>query len=800
MFKYQEVIKDINDLNGDYWIKANAGCGKTTKLVGRFIFLLENGVKPEDILCITYTNASANEMKERIKKTLEQEDIKQIFKNKKIIVDINKLQISTIHSFCYGFLQDKNLLSKHTSILNQNKRMMNKIIDKVIDNISKDSRLEKYIKIISKNLSILDYYKLIKTIIEAQNNFRQLCPKVFDFENKKEMSEEYELNYLLPKQLQELKNFDIISIKCKILNEIKNIKKEILYEFTAGKVRDLYNIDDWYSFVMTTNNEPRKKKPKTNEIVLEKLFSDIQEYFIKKNNIACYKISEAILYIVKEVLRIYDIIKNNSNVITYDDILYETKKIANNGGLTKIKYIMLDEAQDTNPISFDIISHFIDKQGNYSKIFVVGDRKQSIYSFQGANLYYYNKYYNIFKNRSQKGCWHDDVNLNLSYRSKKEILKFVDEFCNNNIEAFDIVTEEIQDLIIEHKTAIQGDGRVEKEYFPVEEDKQSKSEIIDWIENTQNEIKKQQIINKKANELSNKIYEICKTGKTTAIIVPEKNTKNGFAFDVIGYLQEKININLSPELAIKSIYFKDIIAIIKFFVLQNDDINLACVLKSNFFNFTDDELQNLISNKKYTLWENLLSKEWQTKTKKAIFFLKEILLKNNICEIVEAIKNTCAISDIYNVYINILELIITSYIEEDNNIYDIRMFIQYIEEGQFNIKKYIPNVSEGVFFSTIHGVKGLEFDNVILLDFSSKPSSGAKNTSFYEKMLFIESEDNNYFFFKQPKTFAIKEIDDEIERKKNNLLNEKKRLYYVAITRAKNSFFYYYSGEDFLKE
>ena len=85
MFKYQEVIKDINDLNGDYWIKANAGCGKTTKLVGRFIFLLENGVKPEDILCITYTNASANEMKERIKKTLEQEDIKQIFKNKKII-------------------------------------------------------------------------------------------------------------------------------------------------------------------------------------------------------------------------------------------------------------------------------------------------------------------------------------------------------------------------------------------------------------------------------------------------------------------------------------------------------------------------------------------------------------------------------------------------------------------------------------------------------------------------------------------------------------------------------------------
>ena len=197
------------------------------------------------------------------------------------------------------------------------------------------------------------------------------------------------------------------------------------------------------------------------------------------------------------------------------------------------------------------------------------------------------------------------------------------------------------------------------------------------------------IINKKANELSNKIYEICKTGKTTAIIVPEKNTKNGFAFDVIGYLQEKIKINLSPELAIKSIYFKDIIAIIKFFVLQNDDINLACVLKSNFFNFTDDELQDLISNKKYTLWENLLSKEWQTKTKKAIFFLKEILLKNNICEIVEAIKNTCAISDIYNVYINILELIITSYIEEDNNIYDIRMKVNLISKNIYQMYRKV---------------------------------------------------------------------------------------------------------------
>ena len=75
---------------------------------------------------------------------------------------------------------------------------------------------------------------------------------------------------------------------------------------------------------------------------------------------------------------------------------------------------------------WDIISHLKQQNGENSIIFVVGDEKQSIYSFQGADLDYYDKYYNFFKNRTMqdnKQNWHEEVILDISYRSKKEILE-----------------------------------------------------------------------------------------------------------------------------------------------------------------------------------------------------------------------------------------------------------------------------------------------------------------------------------------------------------------------------------------
>ncbi len=789
MKTYSEIVKDINDLEGDYWIRANAGCGKTTKLVARFIFLLENNIKPEDILCITYTNAAANEMKKRIKEKLEQPQINKLFKQKGIYVDINTLQISTIHSFCQNFLQMNGILPKKVNILNSDERLMDKITNKVIDKIASNNKLTKAIQNIAKSNSITEFQNFIKDIISKQNNFRQLNENIFDTKINNDIDIQNFIK-LLPLELQQFKDLNIDNIKQEIINKIKLFPERYMREIFNNNIniKDIYNIDNehWYDLVMTKKHEPRKTIKIAKE--LKNICLDIQTYFIQKNNKLCFDVNLSALIIAKETLKIYEEIKHQMNSITYDDMLYETNKISKKIGLPKIKYIMLDEAQDTNPISFDIISKFTDHEGKPSKIFVVGDAKQSIYSFQGSNLEFYYQYYDMFKTRNlEQEHWHDDVVLDTSYRSKKEILEYVDNFCRQNQEAF---CRNKQEYTIEHKTAIEGEGKVEKLSFNYEIDKAEKTN--NWIEIMQNKLTEQNKIDEKANELSQKIYEICKTGNSTAIIVPKRNTKNGFVFDVIGKLQDKIKVQLSPEFAIKSIYFKDLISIFKFFNLQNDNINLVCILKSNLFNITDKELQEIFTNKKETLWNNLICKQWNNKFKMAIDFLKKILSYNSIIEIQQSINKQCENINpkCYNDSIELLNNIINQYIKEDNNIYDIRCFINYISNASY---KNNEDKATGVVFNTIHGVKGLEFDNVVLLDFESKTASLKDNMFF-----FIDYNNNQRSFFYKTIFFqkqCFQQINNNIEIIKNHLLLEKNRLLYVAITRAKDRFYYFISHQ-----
>ena len=117
-----------NLIDNNIWVNANAGSGKTTLLMKRFLTFLLNGINHNMILCITYTNVAADEIKDRIlskilewsnssdenldKELSEFELINYKIKKDEFIVKAKNLykeiessnkdfQISTIHSFCY---------------------------------------------------------------------------------------------------------------------------------------------------------------------------------------------------------------------------------------------------------------------------------------------------------------------------------------------------------------------------------------------------------------------------------------------------------------------------------------------------------------------------------------------------------------------------------------------------------------------------------------------------------------------------------------------------------------------------
>ena len=817
MVDYNSIIANINDINGNYWIKANAGCGKTTKLVGRFLFLLKNGIKTEDIVCITYTNAGAKEMKDRVINellTLQQCNKAQQVQN----INYNSLQIDTIHGFCQKILIKQKILPENVKIISSNIHEKNRIVRQIIQSISNAKYLENDVYNITKSISYDEFCQIINDVIEKQNNFRELCEEVFDTDiNNNNIQNHKDLSFLLPEEIRYLKNTNLQELtnhindtihktdEYQIIKLFEYIKSRSKTQNTTANDVNIYDLNEWKNIVfLKDKNEPRKE-PKNNmknsfDIAVIHTFREVQNYFITKQNKLSFDSTMALLKIAKHILHEYEKIKKQLNVITYDDILFEAKKIAKQGLLPPIKYLILDEAQDTNPISWEIISNFKQKNGDNSIIFVVGDEKQSIYSFQGANLDYYNKYYYFFKNRTKqenKQNWHDEVILDTSYRSKKEILKQADELCNNNIDAF--CNNNSIGFTIKHKTAVDGKGVVVDKTLILDDDNKEldndKDRIKSWITLLQQKVEEQNRAKQVAESIAEELLNISKQGKTTAIIVPKRNTKKELAFDIIGELQKFANVNFLPELAIKQIYFQDLLAIIKFSILQNDDLNLACLLKSELFGFTDDDLMSIRNKTNELLFNNLLSRNWQEKSKRAVVFLKTIISKYTITDILKEISlfvenNTqCFNIKTYQDAIKRLQEIHTHFLESGENDLNLRSFVDYINGN--NYKNNNIQIKEGIFFSTIHGVKGLEFDNVVLLDFdNSEPK-------FTEKYIFFERKNNDKngtFLYKKNELIFNENntIYYDIEHIKEKQRLENKRLMYVAITRAKNGFYHFH--------
>ena len=94
----------ILELDGNVLVTANPGTGKTRLLALKFISLLEKGLKPEEILCLTFTNKAKKEMEQRILSLLEENKIK---------TDVSKLNIHTFHSYALDYLNQEEVISSN---------------------------------------------------------------------------------------------------------------------------------------------------------------------------------------------------------------------------------------------------------------------------------------------------------------------------------------------------------------------------------------------------------------------------------------------------------------------------------------------------------------------------------------------------------------------------------------------------------------------------------------------------------------------------------------------------------------
>lgn len=383
----------VEYLEGPLLVLAGPGTGKTQLLSSKVAYILKNtDTNPENILCMTFTESGAMNMRERLKKIAGS--------------DGAKVNVATYHAF------GSEILAQYKNYAEDYDRRLDAAIDEVTQFKIVKSIQE---KLDGKDILRGDPIKDIISVISASKsagltakNLAQIAKQ--NIEDSEVLSKVISplLKNVIPRKFRE--SFDrAYQPIYEVLKDyedtqpiLKNIERSI-----GGLTRDLKD-----AILESESEEKIKPLTKWRDKYFEK---DAEGNYRLKDRIANKK-----LLSMAGIMSQYDEYLHKNGLYDFDDMIEEAAKVLKTDSGFKAtlseryQFIMLDEFQDTNPSQFAIIKELTD----YEKplIMAVGDDDQAIYEFQGAlstNLMDFQAHYKA-----------EVIALTENYRSTQEILDF----------------------------------------------------------------------------------------------------------------------------------------------------------------------------------------------------------------------------------------------------------------------------------------------------------------------------------------------------------------------------------------
>jgi ATP-dependent helicase/nuclease subunit A len=841
-----DYYTNASDPNKNIWVSASAGSGKTKLLVDRVIKLLMHGQELQNILCITFTNNAAHEMLHRLKHELtiwfssnneqliqklvslniEPNDInlqkarKLIFK---IIDHTDTINIKTIHSLCQDILTKFPIeanLGFATKLIDENEKEI--FLKKAKRNLLSSELLnDPYIDILIKNMSEFSFSQLIDLILsfdnksiewinieETYSDFIQKIDKSFNIINNLDYSD---IQQIFLNFISYAKNYSEIKVIQQVTAYIKNGSNmndpENLDEIINSIKKLFYTIEGKPKVRILLSNEKKKFPELENSLCI---FRDkIQNFIDQKNTIFNANLSKGLCKLKKLIDSHYSEIKHNNSLIDFNDIVVKSYLLLNNPEIKewikyklgyRYKHVLVDESQDTNLLQWKVIFTLIEEffYQTDTSLFIVGDEKQSIYSFQGSSPILYQAIEKIFVNnffQSQRSI--QKINLNYSFRTGQLILDFVDIIFKkiNNKYSEPITTNYLNHL---SKSSFQNNFI---EIYPVIINPNiHKNNNKEWKIPVQR-IKPYDPAKKTALIIATKInYLLSKSlyrPEEIMILVRKRDKFSQFIISECKKLSIPITgmdkIKLSDNIAIQ-----DLIAFAKFILYPYDDLNLAALLKSPIFNYDETQIFNLCYNRESTIWQRINTDPTYSELKVILKFYLSSSLRNNLYDLYSDLLHTrnykqnfiarlgSEVEEILDEFLNICQKYQNDYH------HSLELFISWLENSQIELKRSLNNYNDQVKIMTIHGAKGLQSKLIILADAVSVPSS--TNNLFWDSQanipIFNGNSENSSKIYLEKKQFH-----------KTQILNEYFRLLYVVLTRAQNHLIIFgYCNQNNIKE
>lgn len=798
------------------WVMASAGTGKTKVLIDRILRLLLEGNDPKHILCLTYTKAAALEMRERLIKKAEQwqiitedslqneleiftqnqvsKDHIEIAKNLFDSLNHSPIAIQTIHSFCQSLLSSFSLeldISPTFKLIDEREKRL--LQQQVCSEILAKNELQEHFDFLSPHIS--ENY-LREILCEAMNERLRLSCLSDPLGKLKALLCDSKSPDLSEQEWHTIKKMAAFSAEFgpKNLQEVAPI-------ILGNDEKSYQNL---FSFFLTKEGEVRKKFTLASaknfdftEDDFQKIGERIQAIYEGISAKEILSINQHLHVCIEATFNLYQLSKKEQGLLDFDDLLLyvQTLLTTNQGWIFekidfRLDHILIDEAQDTSRVQWNIIKnllhHFFDRAGHNNMprtMFVVGDAKQSIYSFQGADPKYYLEVRDYFTHLAEENSHtFNIIDLDLCYRQSPAVLNLVDQV---------FATAEKSQNLLSHTInhyAFRSSSQGLAYHLPLTK-KCDAEDQEPWTIQVNTKIQK----SSHALVIKDLVLSILSEKEilpsTSDVVNPD---------DIMILFQRRSSLMQETYDALKEVGISctschhgdvlshlavlDLLSILKFVALKEDNFNLACLLRSPLFNIDESLLQQLCTNGKSSLFQKLLmTEECHEIIGRFTEYLELFQSADSLYDFCSKLVHEIAPVMVGHFGEQVLDLYeeFLSYVLEasQKGITEIDAFISYITTLSPNSKNQKGN---GVNLMTVHGSKGLEAPIVIVAD-ATASLVNAQNSLIFE---------DDFYFLRTSHT-PLKKLK-AIE--KDNDIAESHRLLYVALTRAKDHIFI--AGEE----
>ncbi|MDB5565057.1 MAG: helicase/exodeoxyribonuclease subunit [Tardiphaga sp.] len=794
-----------SDPTSSVFVSANAGSGKTYVLVNRVIRLLLDGVPPEKILCVTFTKAAAANMAERVFTTLghwvtlDDVALDLAIRNAGIATPSPKLRmrarelfacaletpgglkVQTIHALCTRLLQqfpfEANVPARFSVLddRDQNEMMERASLAVLLQAAAApDSAEGRALAIAMTSAADVTFRDVVREASLSRDQFLAWTERAGSVEAAmaqlsnalgvapSDSTEAVELEIIdgpnLPRERWEA----AIAI---FETGTSNDEKQAIRLCEALALDGSAQVDEYLRVFFTDKMEPRKALA-TKKIAdsrpdlvnaLKRECDRVAPLLERRRAVAMRDRTQSLLVIATGVAANYRREKQERGLLDYDDLIDKTLEMLERVSSSWVHYkldrgvdhVLIDEAQDTSPRQWDIVTHLISeftsgegaRDGVKRTIFAVGDEKQSIFSFQGAAPREFDLRRKSLQSRFEDaGQKFDPVAFTYSFRSGKAILQsvdhvFRDEAIYRSIHAIENgypIHESLADAgpsLIDLWELQQPDERQDIEGWQAPFDAVSEtSPEVRLAQRVQAEIKTLIADNTQTGAIGRR--RNLRYGDVLVLV-----RRRGKAFNAIIQALKHASIPVAGADRLKlteHIAIIDLMHLADALLLPQDDLALAVALKSPLFGLDDDDLFKLAWQRKGTLRAALDENAADDEK------LKSALKRLEDCERLVSTVTPFAFyawllggdggrarilrrlgHEANDALDEFLELALGY---EQKAPASLQGFVAWLRAADTEVKRDMEITRDEVRVMTVHGAKGLEAPVVFLVDTTSSPA------------------------------------------------------------------------------